>query len=73
MNKNQLSAKETRGPKRIPASEILEAFFKNLKQIEGMDEGVANLIQDLWKQDKLSKEELLKALNVSRKRTHIDG
>ncbi len=48
------------------ASNIIDAFFRDLKQIEGMDPQVAEIIQDLWGQDRLSRDELLKALSESR-------
>ena len=68
---NQRSAKVDE-PRHLSASEISEAFFHNLKEIEGMNPKVAEIIQDLWSQGRLGRDELLTALLESRSRGNRD-
>jgi hypothetical protein len=69
---NQRSTKADE-PRHLSASEIIEAFFRDLKEIEGMNPEVVEIIQDLWSQDRLGKDELLTALRESRSRGNRDG
>jgi len=59
-------------PQHLTAPEIIEAFFSNIEKIEGMDPKVAEIIHDLWSQDRLGKDELLTALLESRSRGNRD-
>ena len=48
------------------AREIIEQFFDNLESLEGMDKDNAKIIQTLWKEGKLGRDELLSELEKAR-------
>lgn len=54
------------------AREIINTFFADLQNLDRMDPGVANIIQVLWNEKKLGRDELLSALNEARKKRGVD-
>jgi hypothetical protein len=48
------------------AKEIIDQFFNNLTTLEGMDLVTANIINNLWNQGKLNRDELLSELDKER-------
>lgn len=48
------------------AKEIIDDFFNNLDSIDGIDQDTASVIKSLWNDNKLIKEELMKALEKQR-------
>lgn len=50
------------------AGEILEQFISNLGNLEGMDQDIAIIIQSLWKEGKLGRDELWSELERVRTR-----
>ncbi|MCD4674169.1 MAG: hypothetical protein K8R77_16015 [Anaerolineaceae bacterium] len=50
------------------AREIIDHFFSELKNLEGVDQETANIIQTLWNEEKLGKDELMTALETARKK-----
>lgn len=55
------------------ASELISSFFSNLGNLEGMDNDIANVIQNLWKEGKLGRDELLSEFEQVRTREGHDG
>lgn len=49
------------------AQTILEGFFQDLDQIEGVDASVAKLITDLWTSGKLNRDAILASLSELRR------
>jgi hypothetical protein len=52
----------TKKSQQKPAGEMINEFFGELNNLEGMDEQVAKIIQDLWKNGKLRRDELTSEL-----------
>lgn len=48
------------------AGEIINEFISNLENIEGMDKETAKIIQKLWGEDKLGRDELLFEFKTAR-------
>ena len=57
---------------RQSAREIINGFFADLQNLDGMDPGVANTIQILWNEKKLGRDELLSALKEARENRGAD-
>ncbi|MFC2055058.1 hypothetical protein ACFLV7_12310 [Chloroflexota bacterium] len=55
------------------AREIIDQFLNNLGSLEGMDQDTALIIQTLWNEDKLGRDELLSELENARAREGADG
>jgi len=55
------------------AREIIGQFFSDLEDLEGMDQGTAQIIKNLWEEGKLGREELLSELETARSREGNDG
>jgi hypothetical protein len=50
------------------AKEIIDQFFSDLADLEGMDQEVAEIIQRLREEGNLGRDELLSALQTARDR-----
>jgi len=48
------------------AGEIINEFISNLENIGGMDKETAKIIQKLWSEDNLGRDELLSELKAAR-------
>jgi len=55
------------------ARETINEFFSNLTKIEGMDNDTATIIQRLWNEDRLGRDELLSEFEASRTREREHG
>ena len=54
------------------AIEMINQFFSDLGGLEGMDKEIAIVIQELWKEGKLGRDELLSELERARVRAGDD-
>jgi hypothetical protein len=54
------------------AREIIDQFFSGLEGLEGMDKDTAIILQQLWNEGKLGRDELLSELENARAREGID-
>lgn len=54
------------------AKEIIDQFFYNLKSLEGMDQDTALILQTLWVEGRLGRDELLSELEIARARDGND-
>jgi len=54
------------------AIEIIDQFFSDLGGLEGMDKDIAIIIQGLWNEGKLGRDELLSEFERMRARTGDD-
>ena len=50
----------------MTAKEIIDHFFCDLCELEGMDSKTAQIIHELWKKNKLGRDELLTELENAR-------
>lgn len=48
------------------AGEVINQFFSNLEAIDGMDNETARVIQKLWNENNLGRDELLSKLKALR-------
>ena len=48
------------------ANEILQEFFENLEKLPDIDPNVAAAIKKLWSEGKLTRDEILAALELAR-------
>ena len=55
------------------AREIIDLFFDNLESLQGMDKDTAIIIQSLWSEDKLGRDELLTELEKARTKEVDNG
>lgn len=55
------------------AKEIIDKFFENLNSLDGMDENTAAIIQKLWGEDRLGRDELLSSLEEGREEIKSNG
>lgn len=55
------------------AREIINEFFSGLEKIEGMDKETASIIQKLWSEDKLGRDEMLSELKAARNKEGEHG
>lgn len=47
-------------------NEILQDFFDNLENLQGVDPNIAATIKKLWKEENLNRDEILSALELLR-------
>jgi len=55
------------------AREIIDQFFSDLGDLDGMDQGTALIIKNLWNEGELGRDELLSELENARVREGNDG
>ena len=55
------------------AREIIDQFFSDLGNIEGIDQETAVILKNLWNEGKLGRDELLSELENARTREGNDG
>ena len=63
---------KTTEKKSVSSQEAINAFFEELNNLKDVDPETASVISKLWKEDRLTRTEILSALESQRKKESQD-